>query len=541
MSAPLRPSLARSFVRCYILLLIGLLYGASPVAAQQDLLGYWNFNTPAGSGSPWPAPVPPTFGTGAITYTFDAGNVADFAGNDGNAQGGDLNGASFSVSGSTQNGRSLDIAVSTEGAENIELAFWARRSSTGFNANTLSYSTDGGATFTEAFAFDPDDTTGGAVETFDGSGIPALEDNPDVVFRIALDGASGNGSIRLDNVTVRGDLPPADGPIALTTIDTPVLLNFQGFRAGGFAASPSLGQVDADAFALFGASEGDVGFGQTAASGDFAGGTDAGGVGTGGVYAFDTSNPADLSTGYGDYALGLQPTGSDFSPGAVYVCYENATGAPINDGARIAYDLWTLNDTDSSRRVTLKYAVGAGCQTDGDDASSFADSGIAFTIPEFADTVPQWTRNALAGEIAAGVPTGAFLTLAFVTTDEGGSGGSPEIALNNIAVTPRATPGGPRIIRNATETLREDFNLYGGAGFASPPASPQQLDSGAFLVRGLSDGDVDFGETRTTGDFARGASAGGASTGGVYAFDVGGATLPGACRRLRRMRPLVVL
>ena len=143
----------------------------SPVHAQQDLLGYWNFNDPIENGNPWPAPVEATFGDAQITYSFDGGNLNDLQGNTGNAQGGDPAEKSFSIVGEDENGEHFDIAVSTEGAQNIELAFWSRRTGTGFANNTVSYSTDGGSNFTQDFTFDPNSTTSGAVETFDFSGI----------------------------------------------------------------------------------------------------------------------------------------------------------------------------------------------------------------------------------------------------------------------------------------------------------------------------------------------------------------------------------
>jgi hypothetical protein len=66
----------------------------------------------------------------------------------------------------------------------------------------------------------------------------------------------------------------------------------------------------------------------------------------------------------------------------------------------------------------------------------------------------------------------------------------------------------------------EDFENFAGLGFAPVPAAGQ-LDSDHWLVTGLSDGVMNFGDTRTTGDFARGSSSGGVGTGGVYAFDTG--------------------
>ncbi|MGH1342208.1 MAG: DUF4215 domain-containing protein [Nannocystales bacterium] len=63
-----------------------------------------------------------------------------------------------------------------------------------------------------------------------------------------------------------------------------------------------------------------------------------------------------------------------------------------------------------------------------------------------------------------------------------------------------------------------DFTGFDGSGFAPEPAEGQ-LDSDDWIVTGLSDGDFDFGDTVMTGDYARGVSEGGETTGGVYAFD----------------------
>ena len=65
----------------------------------------------------------------------------------------------------------------------------------------------------------------------------------------------------------------------------------------------------------------------------------------------------------------------------------------------------------------------------------------------------------------------------------------------------------------------EDFNDFRGDGFVPDPAAGQ-LDSDAWRVTGLSDGDGIFGGTHASGDFARGDSDGGVTFGGVYAFEV---------------------
>lgn len=64
------------------------------------------------------------------------------------------------------------------------------------------------------------------------------------------------------------------------------------------------------------------------------------------------------------------------------------------------------------------------------------------------------------------------------------------------------------------------FDGFNGSGFCPDPATGQ-LDSDTWSVLGLSDGDLNFGDTGTVGDFARGISSGKVSTGGCYAFDIG--------------------
>lgn len=67
------------------------------------------------------------------------------------------------------------------------------------------------------------------------------------------------------------------------------------------------------------------------------------------------------------------------------------------------------------------------------------------------------------------------------------------------------------------------FNSYLGQGL-SPDPSPGQLDSDVVIISGVSDetSPMDFGHTGVSGDYARGPSLGGVTTGGLYAFDVGG-------------------
>ena len=77
---------------------------------------------------------------------------------------------------------------------------------------------------------------------------------------------------------------------------------------------------------------------------------------------------------------------------------------------------------------------------------------------------------------------------------------------------------------NGPIPFSQNFDNFAGSGFAAIPL-PGQLDSNIWRVTGFSDGTMAFGDTQAAGDFARGVSSGGETTGGIYAFDVGGGNI----------------
>ena len=75
----------------------------------------------------------------------------------------------------------------------------------------------------------------------------------------------------------------------------------------------------------------------------------------------------------------------------------------------------------------------------------------------------------------------------------------------------------------ATVLLQTDFAGFDGQGFDVNGAA-SVLEADRWRIVGLSDGDGSFGSPYLDGDFARGFSPGGVTTGGVYAFDVDDST-----------------
>ena len=67
------------------------------------------------------------------------------------------------------------------------------------------------------------------------------------------------------------------------------------------------------------------------------------------------------------------------------------------------------------------------------------------------------------------------------------------------------------------DTLVVRFDGWAGVGF-TPESTAGRIDSRSWIINGLTDGSMDFGDTKLGGDFGRGISAGRITTGGVYAF-----------------------
>ncbi|MCW3788259.1 T9SS type A sorting domain-containing protein [Plebeiibacterium sediminum] len=61
--------------------------------------------------------------------------------------------------------------------------------------------------------------------------------------------------------------------------------------------------------------------------------------------------------------------------------------------------------------------------------------------------------------------------------------------------------------------------VLNASGFSSDPQIGQ-LDSDGIIITGCSDGEMNFGDEKPDGDFARGSSTGGKTTGGIYACEV---------------------
>lgn len=222
------------------LLFWAICFFALPSSAQTTITK-WEFE---GTSITTVAPFTATPSTGTGTAMLTLGTMtASSAGGVAPSAGGAWNTTIYPNAGAGNKTAGAQFAVSTVGRTNIEIRFDLRCSNTANNTVVLQYSTTGAAPFTDAatFTFTPTaGTTGGTWNVvtatpaatppaqaiaaglsrkFIFTGITALENNPNAVFRIvsAFDPTTGNyrpaqstntyasgGTMRFDNVEILG-------------------------------------------------------------------------------------------------------------------------------------------------------------------------------------------------------------------------------------------------------------------------------------------------------------------------------------------------
>ena len=106
----------------------------------------------------------------------------------------------------SNNGMHIDISLSTVGYEDIVISWAQRGTGSGFFSRQLSWSADGGGSFTDFGSDTGALGTAFVVQSYDLASITEINDNAEVILRITLDGATGaSGNNRYDNILVEGN------------------------------------------------------------------------------------------------------------------------------------------------------------------------------------------------------------------------------------------------------------------------------------------------------------------------------------------------
>lgn len=212
-------------------------------------------------------------------------------------------------------------------------------------------------------------------------------------------------------------------------------IDFDGFEGAGCSSGSGAlpaGEYDSDMWAVVGFGDAAIAFEEScidpgamppAPHGDLARGISSGGASSGGLYAFDV--------GSGDIAFGVQPGGSDFTPGTFTLRTRNDTGALV-DSVDVDYSIWVFNNAPRSNSFDFSYST--------DDVTYTPVGALDFDTPDMADGSPAWVetiRNTTLNSL--GLADGDFLYLRWSSDDVSGSGQRDEFGVDNIVIT-QVTP-----------------------------------------------------------------------------------------------------
>jgi hypothetical protein len=205
----------------------------------------------------------------------------------------------------------------------------------------------------------------------------------------------------------------------ITTLGNPVTETFSSFSASGFQPSPSAGQLDSDNWSVNGFSDGNMAFGGTETTGDFARGiTDGTGKTTGGIY---NNSSGDM--------LWIQPIGSDFTPGNLTARYQNNTGSAITS-IDISYEIHCLNDQERANSFNFSWSL----------------DGVIFTSESSLDYISTEASTGLTDNVSRNIsigglniPAAAFFFIRWEGNDVSGSGSRDEFGLDNVQLTGNGT------------------------------------------------------------------------------------------------------
>ncbi|MDD3893352.1 MAG: hypothetical protein PHE03_13760, partial [Bacteroidales bacterium] len=193
-------------------------------------------------------------------------------------------------------------------------------------------------------------------------------------------------------------------------------VNQGAFAGAGFAATPSNGQLNTNAWAAiagtktkdFGVENSDIVFGQGSSTGE---------VTAGGIHAFEVET--------GNMAFGIQPSGSVFKTGYIALKMQNNTGSDVNS-VDFSYDVWELNDQNRSTNFNGEYSL---------DGTTWVPITEAIYSTELAlDASATWTKTPIAISLSIDIPDGDFFYFRWDMSDNGGSGSRDEFAFDNVTI-----------------------------------------------------------------------------------------------------------
>lgn len=249
-------------------------------------------------------------------------------------------------------------------------------------------------------------------------------------------------------------------------------VNFGEFSGSGFSPSPIAGQLDSDTWEVQGLSDGNINFGDTGTTGDFARGLSSIPVGVGGVYSFEIYP--------NDNILGLQATTPDLTPGYVGIRIQNKTGNQMSS-VEIKYDAYVYNDMPGSAYLSMSHSA---------DHSTFIEVLESNIITDnAAATSPTWVKRSLSFKISGlSIAPNDFYYFRWNIKNYG-NGELDQFGIDNISIT--ANPAASAYVYNDNN----DGNSTNDWSPANPNLAPGNInfDTNITIQNGTAVLSQDFG------------------------------------------------
>lgn len=219
-------------------------------------------------------------------------------------------------------------------------------------------------------------------------------------------------------------VPQAAAQLSITNTSSSYVIDFSTtisgvnngtFNGTGFQPSPTAGQLDSDAWAVAGMSDGSLAFGGTQTSGDFARGSSF--SATGGIFGVTDS---------GDTFLAVRPTGDDFTPGSFTLRVQNTSGSLIT-GFDFAYNIMVRNDQARANSFNFSWSL--------DNTSYTALTDLNYTSPA-ASTGTTWSSVARSTNFTSlSLANSAYIYFRWTGDDVSGSGSRDGFGLDDISLS----------------------------------------------------------------------------------------------------------
>lgn len=259
--------------------------------------------------------------------------------------------------------------------------------------------------------------------------------NPATTYHLAVyefNGSSGTQNYRTTSPAT-GNRVTLNAPLGLqiAAVNTGLNITFDNsvegvnigtYNGGSITTSPSQGELNSNAWAFTGFTDGNIAFGgESPEDSAYESGISDGGETEDGVYAF--------LVGDNNYALGVQPATGEFSPGTITLRFQNQTVTPITS-VSVGYKVYVYNDEAGSNSLNFSWSS---------NNTSYTDvAALSHTTTAAADAGPGWKAYYKVATIPVSVAANGYGYIRWSGAAVSGTA-YDEIAIDDIVIVANPT------------------------------------------------------------------------------------------------------